>query len=100
MLHKVSQQELVLSITEELKTIIEMPAWAEFVKTGAHRETLPKNPDWWFIRAASILRIVFIRGPVGVSKLRVRYGGRKNEDIDQIGLLLRPVKLFEQFFKN
>ena len=78
MLHKVSQQELVLSITEELKTIIEMPAWAEFVKTGAHRETLPKNPDWWFIRAASILRIVFIRGPVGVSKLRVRYGGRKN----------------------
>lgn len=78
MLHNVSQQELVLCLAEELKDIIEMPTWAKFVKTGVHRETLPKNPDWWYIRAASILRVVFIRGPVGVSKLRIRYGGRQN----------------------
>jgi len=78
MLHNVSQQELVLCLAEELKDVIDMPAWAKFVKTGVHREKLPKNPDWWYIRAASILRVVFIRGPVGVSKLRIRYGGRQN----------------------
>lgn len=55
-----------------------MPEWAQFVKSGSHRETLPKNPDWWYIRAASILRMTYKEGPIGVGKLRNKYGGRKN----------------------
>ncbi|MGM5480601.1 MAG: 30S ribosomal protein S19e [Nanobdellota archaeon] len=78
MIYDVSQQELVLHLAEQLKKEIEMPNWAYFVKTGSHRETLPKHPDWWFIRAASILRICYKNGPIGVSKLRTRYGGRMN----------------------
>ena len=78
MIYDVSQQELVLKVAQELKNQIEMPEWAKFVKTGVHRETMPKNPDWWYIRAASILRVTHKLGPVGVSKLRTRYGGRKN----------------------
>ncbi|MFP4119335.1 MAG: 30S ribosomal protein S19e [Candidatus Woesearchaeota archaeon] len=78
MIYQVSQQKLVLALAQELKSLIEMPEWARFVKTGPHRETLPKNPDWWYIRAASILRTCYKNGPVGVSKLRTRYGGRKN----------------------
>lgn len=81
MIYKVSQQELVLALSKELKGIIKMPEWALMAKTGAHRETMPKNPDWWYIRAASILRMIHIRGPIGVGKLRTRYGGRKNRGV-------------------
>jgi small subunit ribosomal protein S19e len=78
LINNVSQQKLVLKTAEELKGIIKMPEWAKFVKTGSHRETMPKNLDWWYVRAASILRVVNVLGPVGVNKLKTRYGGRKN----------------------
>jgi small subunit ribosomal protein S19e len=81
MIKLVDQTELVLSTSEALKGTIEMPEWAQFVKTGTHRETLPKNPNWWYIRAASILRVINEKGPVGVGKLRVRYGGRQNRGV-------------------
>ncbi len=55
------------------------PEWAMFVKTGHSRERQPMNPDWWHVRQAAVLRKIFILGPVGVSKLRKQYGGRKNE---------------------
>jgi len=81
MIYKVDQQKLIIAVSAELKNRIEMPDWAQFVKTGAHKETMPRNPDWWYIRAASILRMCYKEGPVGVSKLRIRYGGRKNRGV-------------------
>lgn len=81
MIYKVNQHELVLELAKELKNHIEMPEWALFVKTGVHRETIPRNPDWWYIRAASILRVTYKLGPIGVSKLRTKYGGRKNRGV-------------------
>lgn len=56
--------------------VIEPPPWAPFVKTGVHKERQPQDPNWWYIRAASVLRKLYIRGPLGVSKLRKLYGGR------------------------
>jgi small subunit ribosomal protein S19e len=41
-------------------------------------EKQPQNPNWWYIRSASILRKVYVHGPVGLEKLRADYGGRKN----------------------
>ncbi|MEM3171181.1 MAG: 40S ribosomal protein S19, partial [Candidatus Hadarchaeales archaeon] len=38
----------------------------------------PEQLDWWYIRGASLLRRLYLDGPVGVSRLRVYYGGRKN----------------------
>lgn len=58
-----------------------MPDWALFVKTGVHRETVPRNADWWYIRAASILRVCYKQGPIGVSKLRNKYGGKQNRGV-------------------
>ncbi len=52
------------------------PAWASLVKTGSHVERPPQNPNWWFIRCASILRKIYIEGPIGVERLRSGYGGR------------------------
>jgi len=56
--------------------VIEPPPWAVFVKTGVHKERPPQDPDWWYIRAAAIMRKLYIRGPIGVSRLRTLYGGR------------------------
>ena len=52
--------------------------WASMAKTGMHAEKPPQNPDWWYVRSASVLRKVYIHGPIGLEKLRADYGGRKN----------------------
>ena len=57
---------------------VKPPKWAPYVKTGVHAERAPQNPDWWYIRCASLLRKVYIRGPIGVEHLRSEYGGRKD----------------------
>jgi small subunit ribosomal protein S19e len=56
---------------------IKPPEWALFVKTGAHKERSPDDPDWWYMRCASILRKVYLRGPIGTERLRIDYGGKK-----------------------
>jgi len=70
---------LIEKIAIKLKSIIDMPEWAKFVKTGVNRQRPPVSEDWWFVRAAAILRTVENRGPVGVAKLRTKYGGKKNK---------------------
>ena len=74
------QSELVEKASEELKKIksIKPPVWASFVKTGVHKERPPVKDDWWHTRAASVLRQIYRHGPIGVSKLRTSYGGKKN----------------------
>jgi len=55
--------------------------WAGYVKTGSHVERVPQNPDWWYVRSASVLRKLYMNGPVGVSRLRKEYGGRKRRGV-------------------
>ncbi|AEC52819.1 30S ribosomal protein S19e [Pyrococcus sp. NA2] len=71
---------LVERVAQKLKEIPEIkpPEWAPFVKTGRHKERLPEQEDWWYYRVASILRRVYLDGPVGIERLRTYYGGRKN----------------------
>ena len=56
----------------------EKPEWIILVKTGAAKVRPNIDPDFWFKRAASILRQLYTREVVGVGRLRTRYGGRKN----------------------
>ncbi len=72
--------ELIEKASEELKKsqVIKPPVWAAFVKTGVHKERPPVKDDWWYARAASVLRKIYRLGPIGISKLRVSYGGKKN----------------------
>ncbi|MCP1714845.1 small subunit ribosomal protein S19e [Methanocalculus alkaliphilus] len=60
------------------KPEIQAPEWAEYVKTGVHKEMPPENTDWWYFRAAAVLRRVYVDGPVGVERLRSVYGGAQN----------------------
>jgi small subunit ribosomal protein S19e len=57
---------------------VQPPAWASVAKTGTHVEKQPHDPNWWYIRSASILRKVYVHGPLGLEKLRAEYGGRKD----------------------
>ena len=72
--------KFVNKLAEELKKIqeLEMPEWAKFVKTGRAKERPPLEEDWWFKRAASILRQLYTKKIVGVSRLRTKYGSKKN----------------------
>lgn len=71
---------LIDKVAEELKEKenINAPDWADFVKTGVHRERRPQRRDWWYVRCAALLRKVYINGPIGISALRTVYGGKKN----------------------
>ena len=73
-------EKYIPALAEALKNIpeFEVPEWAMYVKTGVSRERPPKSEDFWYTRAASILRQLYIHGVVGVGKLRTRYGSRKD----------------------
>ena len=79
-LYDVNAQEYNIKLAEALKKTkdFQVPEWAFFVKSGASKERPPLEEDFWYKRVASILRQVYIKGIIGVSRLRTRYGGRKD----------------------
>jgi len=79
----IDKSELINRIAVELKdsSNVHAPEWAQFVKTGAGKDRTPVSDDWWFVRAGSILVAVADMGPIGVSKLRVKYGNKKNRGV-------------------
>jgi small subunit ribosomal protein S19e len=79
-IYDVPQNELIERAAEELKKVKEVqpPAWASFAKTGSSKEMPPSRKDWWHVRAAAVLRKLYKQGPIGVSKLRTYFGGKKN----------------------
>merc|ERR1719191_819150 len=52
----------------------EIPKWGDTVKTGVHKELAPYDPDWLYIRAASMVRKIYIRKGAGVGAFRKVYG--------------------------
>ncbi len=74
----VNPEKLIKRVAAYLKEaqLVKPPPWAIFSKTGVHKERPPSDPDWWYIRCAAILRKVYLKGPIGVSRLRTIYGGR------------------------
>jgi small subunit ribosomal protein S19e len=76
---EVDPKKFIEVCKEKMKKIdsIKPPNWASFAKTGMSRQLPPKQSDWWYTRAASILRKIYLDGPVGVERLRTHYGGRK-----------------------
>ena len=63
---------------KEMEEVSPPPEWAKFVKTAVHKEKAPTNRDWWYYRMASVLRKVYIHGPIGVARLRAEYSGKRD----------------------
>jgi len=76
---EVLPSKLIQKLSEELKKNenIKPPEWAKYVKTGVSSERPPLQEDWWFMRSAAILRRIYLKGPVGVQRLRTAFGGRR-----------------------
>jgi small subunit ribosomal protein S19e len=79
--HDIPASKFIEKLAKYLKENVDEitpPSWASIVKTGAHVQRQPQNSDWWYIRCASLLRKIYIHGPLGLEKLRADYGGRKD----------------------
>ncbi|MEM3369407.1 MAG: 30S ribosomal protein S19e [Candidatus Micrarchaeia archaeon] len=74
----VEPNKLIKGVAQKLKQdgMVAPPEWMVYVKTGPHRERVPQDEDFWYVRCASILRALYIDGPMGVSVLRERFGGK------------------------
>ena len=75
--YDVPAEQLILRTAQKLKENpnIVPPEWAEFVKTGRHTERAPSQDDWWYTRCAAIMRKIYVKGPMGTSRLAAEYGG-------------------------
>merc|ERR1719453_1641636 len=75
----VKPDKFILAFSQHLKRQgkLEIPKWADYVKTATNRELPPNDPDWLYVRAASIVRKIYIRSGTGVGGLKKVYGGQK-----------------------
>jgi len=80
-IYDIEPYELIRRAAEQLKKDIPMPEWTKYVKTGPSRERPPIQTNWYYYRAASILRKIYMLGPIGVNKLRIKYGSKKNRGV-------------------
>lgn len=79
-IYEFDAQEYNLKLAEALKKVPEFkqPEWSEFVKSAPSKERPIEDPDFWYKRAASILKQIYKNEIVGVNRLKVRYGSKKN----------------------
>ena len=77
--YDIPSDDLIKRTTEYLReTITEVspPLWSTLAKTSSHLVGPPQSPDYWYTRAASLLRKIYVEKLVGVDHLRKEYGGR------------------------
>merc|ERR1712137_105831 len=76
----VAADQFVIAYAAHLKRTgkCEVPKWADLVKTGQFKELAPYDQDWFFIRAASMARKIYLRQGMGVGAFKKVYGGRKS----------------------
>merc|ERR1712078_187601 len=48
---------------------IRIPEWAAYYKTACYKDLAPYDPDWLYIRAASVAYQLYMRQKVGVNTL-------------------------------
>lgn len=79
-IYLVEPKKLLQTISEKLKEYAEIkaPKNSQFWKTAHFKELAPVDSEnFWYIRCASLLRRVKRLEPIGVNRLRKKYGGRE-----------------------
>ena len=78
--YDINPQEYNIKLADALKKIpeIKKPEWVDFVKSSPSKERPIEDEDFWHKRTASILKQIYKRKLVGVSRLRTKYGSKKN----------------------
>jgi small subunit ribosomal protein S19e len=75
----VPAEAFIAAFSQHLKSQgkVQVPQWAEYVKTGVARELSPYNADWFFVRMAAIARRVYINPNVGVGAFKKIFGTKQ-----------------------
>jgi small subunit ribosomal protein S19e len=78
--YELDAQEYNKKLAEALKKFpeFEQPEWSKLVKTGPSKARPTDEEDFWYKRAASILKQIYKKKILGVSKLRTKYGSKKS----------------------
>lgn len=79
---EVAAELFLEKLAAELKeAVVEVkpPAWAGRAKSSAHSEMPPLADDWWYVRAASLMRKLYVHGAEGIRHLSAAYGGRMSK---------------------
>mmetsp|Transcript_1233 Transcript_1233/g.2497 ORF Transcript_1233/g.2497 Transcript_1233/m.2497 type:complete len:156 (-) Transcript_1233:129-596(-) len=74
----IAAKDFITAYSEHLKNSdkFELPVWADTVKTAVFKEMCPADEDWYYIRAASVARKIYLNPGTGVGRLQKWYGGR------------------------
>mmetsp|Transcript_1312 Transcript_1312/g.1892 ORF Transcript_1312/g.1892 Transcript_1312/m.1892 type:complete len:153 (+) Transcript_1312:134-592(+) len=81
----IAASAFITAYAEHLKNSdkFELPVWADTVKTAAFKELAPYGDDWYYIRAASIARKIYLNPGLGVGQLQRWYGGANKKSVRQ-----------------
>ncbi|XP_023802277.1 40S ribosomal protein S19 [Cyanistes caeruleus] len=60
---------------------LKVPEWADTVKLAKHKELAPYDENWFYTRAASTARHLYLRGGAGVGSMAKVYGGRQRRGV-------------------
>eukprot|EP01012_Entosiphon_sulcatum_P047468 TRINITY_DN644_c0_g1_i1.p2 TRINITY_DN644_c0_g1~~TRINITY_DN644_c0_g1_i1.p2 ORF type:complete len:149 (-),score=21.45 TRINITY_DN644_c0_g1_i1:51-497(-) len=77
-LKDVDQVVFIHKLAQHFKTQgkVEVPKTIDFLKTAPSKEASPEDPDWWYLRVASIARRLYLNPKRGVHRLRWDYGSK------------------------
>ncbi|KAL0248457.1 hypothetical protein GEMRC1_003693 [Eukaryota sp. GEM-RC1] len=78
-LKDVESSRFIQAYAQQLKASqsVKAPEWVDLVKTATFKDLAPIDPDWFFIRAASMARKIYLCPGMGVGRFRKIYGGNK-----------------------
>eukprot|EP00178_Gracilaria_changii_P012671 TRINITY_DN35815_c0_g1_i1.p1 TRINITY_DN35815_c0_g1~~TRINITY_DN35815_c0_g1_i1.p1 ORF type:complete len:177 (+),score=33.50 TRINITY_DN35815_c0_g1_i1:68-532(+) len=76
-------QAFIKALAAHFKKKMDLPEWHDLIKTATYKELSPIDPDWYFIRAASVARRVYLHGGIGVGALQIAYGGRNTNGVQR-----------------
>ena len=76
----VPAQDFVTALAGHFKKTqkLTVPAYHDLIKTATYKELCPQDPDWYYVRAASVARKIYLRGGIGVGAFQKIYGGAKS----------------------
>ncbi|KAK7479427.1 hypothetical protein BaRGS_00029344 [Batillaria attramentaria] len=76
----VNQHDFTKALAAFLKKSgkLKVPEWSDIVKLGNFKELAPYDEDWFYTRAASTCRHLYIRSPAGVGSFTKIYGAKKS----------------------
>ncbi|XP_021035097.1 40S ribosomal protein S19-like [Mus caroli] len=80
-LHQAPQTRALCTLASRVFQDGPVPEWVDTVKLAKHNELAPYDENWFYTRAASTARHLYLRGGAGVGSMTKIYGGRPRNGV-------------------